>query len=335
MTLKKREKIFAAAVASLLVVAALYWLWPSTEDLLGDARDKIASLDSARTDQTQSAAAPDLNELLQKLQQKKDDAQKRAATLKRDLDRLPDLRSRALPANPDIAKREYQNWLGKLASDNLKNHKLEAREPQPLKYTDPGDKKNRVIYEKLHFTITCQATLDELTRFLFDFYSAGHLHKICSIKITPLLNKPSQLDLSIAVEALSLPDSKQTDKLSAEKGNRLKLASADAYNKTIVKREPFLAYSPAKPTGGPAGPPPPAKIDPLQYTFLTAILEADGVPEAWLYERPADKVYKVHEGEEFTIGKVKGKVSRIGANDIDVEIDGQSRTIGYGNSLKM
>jgi hypothetical protein len=336
MTLKKREKIFAAIVGGLLVVAAVYWLWPSTEDLLGDVRDKIAALDSVRADQAKSAAVPDLDELLRNLQQKKDDAQKQAAILKRDLDRLPDLRSRALPASPDIAKREYQNWLGKLASNDLKNHKLEAREPQPLKYTDVSDKKSHVIYEKLHFTITSQSTIDELTRFLFDFYSAGHLHKICSVKITPLVNKPSQLELTIQVEALSLPDSKQTDKLSSEKGNRLKLASVDAYKDKIVKREPFLAYAPPRRRDDDKGPPQqPTKIDPLQYTFLTAILEADGVPEAWLYERPADKVYKVHEGEEFNIGKVKGKVNRIGSNDIDVEIDGKSRTVGYGSSLKM
>ncbi len=333
MTLKKREKILAAAVAALLAVSALYWIWPSGGDSLASLRAKIASLDSRNINQKDNAGPLNLDDLLENLNNKKIEYQKQAVLLKKDLDRLPAFHSRALPANPDAAKREYQNWLLKLSDDKFKNVSLDAEEPQTDYET--LDKNSRVIYVKLRFTVNCQGTLDELTRFLFDFYSAGHLHKICSIKISPVLNKPAQLTLRIVVEALSLPDSKQTDKLSAEKSNRLKLPTADAYIAKIAKRDPFVPYAPARPNGERKEPAPPAKIDPLQFTFLTAILEADGVPEAWLYERPADKVYKVHEGEEFTIGKVKGKVNRIGPNDIDVEIDGQTRTIGYGNSLKM
>ena len=72
---------------------------------------------------------------------------------------------------------------------------------------------------------------------------------------------------------------------------------------------------------------------PIQLSH--GIIEADGVPEALLYERTTDETLKVHEGEEFTIGKVKGKVNRIGYNDIDIEIDGKTHTVSLGNSLKM
>jgi hypothetical protein len=313
MTLKKREKIFALIVAALSVVFALYLVWPSSEDSLDVLRNKRADLEK-----------------------KKDDNLKQAILLKKDTDRLPALLRRSLPSNTETAKREYQNWLLKLADNKLQNVNLVATDPQPLAHVDDSDpsKPSRIIY-KFHFTITCQGTLDELTRFLFDFYSAGHLQKICSINITP--QKNPQLDLVIVVEALSLPGSKQTDQLSAEKGTRLKLASADAYNKVIVKRNPFVAYTPPKPNQprGDGPPPPPAKIDPLQFSFLTGIIEADGVPEALLYERTTDETLKVHEGEEFTIGKVKGKVNRIGYNDIEIEIDGKTHTVSLGNSLKM
>jgi hypothetical protein len=210
-----------------------------------------------------------------------------------------------------------------------------AGEPQEDSYTDTDSAKtHRTIYWKFHFTINCQGTLEQLTQFLFDFYSAGHLQKITSIIITPLKNP--QLDLKIAVDALSLPGSKQTDQLSTEKSNRLKLASADLYNKVIVKRSPFVAYAPPKPKSpGGEGPTPPAKINPLEFSFLTGIIEADGVPEALLYERTTDETLKVHEGEEFTIGKVKGKVNRIGLNDIEIEIDGKTHTVSLGNNLKM
>ena len=313
MTLKKREKIFAVIIAALSSVFAVYWVWPSGEDSLDALRQKRADLEK-----------------------KKDDNQKQAILLKKDTDRLPALLRRALPSNPDTAKREYQNWLRKLADDKLKNVNLVATDPQLLTYVDTDEAKTRrTIYTKFHFTINCQATLDELNRFSFDFYSAGHLHKICSINITPLKN-PTQLDLAIVVEALSLPGAKQTDQLSTEKGNRLKLASADAYNKVIVKRDPFVAYTPPKPNQPRGeGPAPPAKINPLEFSFLTGIIEADGVPEALIHQRTTDETLKVHEGEEFTIGKVKGKVNRIGYNDIDIEIDGKTHTVSLGNSLKM
>ena len=41
------------------------------------------------------------------------------------------------------------------------------------------------IYSVLSFTIHGQGTLDELTRFLFEFYNAGYLHQIHYIDIKP------------------------------------------------------------------------------------------------------------------------------------------------------
>jgi hypothetical protein len=313
MTLNKREKILAIAIAVLAVVVALYMVWPSGEDSLDILRNKRAALEK-----------------------EKDDNQKKAILLKKDTDRLPALQSRALPSNPEAAKREYQNWLRNLAKDRFTTvTSLSSGEPQEISYIDTDSAKSRrTIYLRFHFTLNCQGTLEQLTRFLFDFYSRGHLQKICSITITPLKNP--QLDLKIAVDALSLPGSKQTDQLSTVKSDRLKLASADKYKDVIVKRNPFVAYSPKPPERrGDGPPPPPAKIDPLQFSFLTGIIEADGVPEALLYERTTDETLKVHEGEEFTIGKVKGKVNRIGYNDIEIEIDGKTHTVSLGSSLKM
>jgi len=312
MTLNKREKILAIAIAVLAVVFALYMVWPSGGDSMDILRNKRDALEK-----------------------EKDDNQKKAILLKKNTDRLPALLRRSLPSNTEAAKREYQNWLRNLAKDRFTTvtSLSSGEQPQENSYTDT-DKIHRTIYWKFHFTLDCQGTLEQLTRFLFDFYSEGHLQKICSINIKPLKNP--QLDLKIVVDALSLPNSKQSDQLSKEKSNRLKLASADLYNKVIAKRDPFVAYTPPRPTERRGdGPPPPAKIDPWQFSFLTGIIEADGVAEALLYERTTDETLKVHEGEEFTIGKVKGKVNRIGLNDIDIEIDGKTHTVSLGNSLKM
>ena len=103
MTLKKREKILAIAIAVLAVVFALYLVWPSGGDSIDILRNKRDALEK-----------------------EKDDNLKKAILLKKDTDRLPALLRRALPSNPEAAKREYQNWLRKQADDTLKNVNLVA-----------------------------------------------------------------------------------------------------------------------------------------------------------------------------------------------------------------
>jgi hypothetical protein len=301
MTLNKREKIFAVIVG-VLALAALYWLWPSNQKSLAELRK-------------------DYDDISEKVKLKEDQVQ----NLQKAKDRLAAWQRIALPSDLKEAARQYNGgWLSELAHAYFKNVNIHPVDPQS----------HRNIYTAFGFTVNCQGTLGELTQFLFKFYAAGHLHKIRSITITP--KNTTDLDLIIAVEALSLPGSKQTDKLSAEKSNRLKLASLDDYKKKIVDRNLFAAYTQSKnPPREKDMPSPPSKVDPLQFSYLTAIIEADGVPEAWLFERTTGETLKVHEGEDFTIGKVKAKVNRIGYNDIEIEIDGKTHTVGYGNNLKM
>ena len=300
MTLQKREKIIAGFVG-LLTLAALYYLWPSNDVSLADMRKNRDTLNKkVETKEAQLLMA-------------------REARV-----RLTDLQRRALPADPKEASRQYNGWLSKLAHLNFKNVNITPTEPQP----------HGKVYVAFSFTITCQGNLEQLTRFLYEFYSAGHLQKIRSMNITPQKN-PADLELTISVEALSLPGSKQTDKLSTEPAKRLKHASVEAYKKTIVDRNLFAAYKSKDKNGDRDKPKAPAQVNPLQFSYLTAIIESDGIPEAWLFERTTGETLKLHQGDEFTIGKVKGKVNRIGYNDIDVEINGQVHTVSYGNNLKM
>jgi Tfp pilus assembly protein PilO len=302
MVLQKREKILAIIIVSLLTLLAIYWLWPSSGGSLADLRRQCDELEKKVANQ--------------KLQVQQS---KTAAA------RLEQWRRRSLPAESATARSLYQSWLHQLASGlKFKNLNITPSDAQSV----------RKIYAAFRYTITCQGSLEQLTKFLHGFYSAGHLHKITNLIITPTKDS-SDLKFDITVEALSLPDSKQTDKLSDETSKRLKLASLEDYSKLIVGRNLFAAYVPKPPANvvknnAPREP----KIDPLQFSFLTAIIEADGVPEAWVWERTTNETHKLHVGEEFNIGKVRGKVNRIGYNDIEIEIDGQSHTVNYGSNLR-
>lgn len=301
MNFNKREKIIAVMTGSLLAVLAIYWFWPSQEVSLAELRVKHDLLERGAIS-------------------KKNQADKAIKIL----DRLQAWQRRALPSEPAIAKSLYQNWLLKLVDRvNFQNVTISSPDPQSL----------RNIYTLYFFNVQCQGTLENLTQFLHEFYLAGHLHKIRTLSITPVKNS-SDIQLNISVEALSLPGSAQKDKLSAEPGKSLKLASLENYKKTIVSRNLFTAYT-KQTNDSSKDSKTAANIDPLQFSYLTAIIEADGVAEAWLFERSTGETLKVHEGEEFNIAKVRGKVIRIGYNEIEIEIDGQSHTVGYGNNLKM
>lgn len=303
MTLKKREKIMAISAVALLTVMVLYWFWPSGDKSLAELRDQRDQLTA-----------------------KVEKAKILAAQAKKSAERLAAWQRRALPADPETARSLYHTWLRELV-DRVDFHKqnLTAVEGQSPKG----------VYTSFTFNIQCQGTLDKLTRFLYEFYSAGHLHKIRSLTIKPVENS-TLLDFTIVIQAMSLPKSTQKDKLTAEPSKPLKLSSLEDYKKVIVGRNLFAAYSP-KPSNNSAKKEPKSepKLDPLQFSYLTAIIEADGVPEAWVFERTTGKTFRLHEGENFTIGKVSGKLIHIGYNEIEIEIDGKSHTVGYGNSLKM
>lgn len=67
--------------------------------------------------------------------------------------------------------------------------------------------------------------------------------------------------------------------------------------------------------------PPPPKEEPklafdhAKHTVLTAVLDVGGEGEVWLFVRPTATLHKLHLGESFEIGSMKGKVEEIGPNE--------------------
>jgi hypothetical protein len=299
MNLKKREKILAIAFGSLLILTALYWLWPSGASLgeLRAQRDELA--------------------------RKVDDNKTQALRAKKAVEQLNQWQHRALPADAETARSLYQNWLRELVDRaELRNFNISPQE----------NTIRRDAYTLFSFTIKCQATLAELTKFLYEFYSVGILHKIRTITVTPI-NNSSLLNLNIAIEALSLPGATEKDKLNTESAKRLKLASLDAYKKVIVGRNLFAPYTPKSATDRNRHSP--RNSDPARSTYLTGIVQSNGTPEAWFYVQSTGETIYLHEGDDFLVGSVQGKVMRIDRLEIEVQINGQNRTLRYGDSLAM
>jgi len=223
--------------------------------------------------------------------------------------RLAEWEARALPSNTEVARSLYQNWLVQLVA------RAELDQPN----VDSGEAvKKQGIYERLSFTIRGRGSLEQLIYFLYEFYRADHLHQVVRLGITPIANSP-RLDLSLGIEALVLPGADRKERLAGGRSTRLAHPTLAEY-RLIVDRNVF--------GNGGASP-----FDAADYTFLTAIVDSDGQPEAWLTVRTTAQVMKLHVGESFEVGQFRGTVVDIAELDVVLDSDDERWLLTLGENL--
>jgi len=232
---------------------------------------------------------------------------KALAQARKDSKELAAWEEQSLPSDPQLARSLYRAWLLQLVGKiGLANRNVEAGEPVNF----------RGLYQSITFTVQGRGTLEQLTRFLYVFYRAGHLHQIHSLAITPLASA-GQLDLSLVIEALVLPLEEEKNQLTQGTSDRLAYSKPDAY--AVIPRRNLFGST--------------GISDPADHAFLTAIQHVDGRPEAWFTLRTEDKVVKLKPGESFQVGLFAGKVIDIAGDDVVLESDGQRWLVSLGESL--
>lgn len=326
--LKKREKLLAIVTVVVLATAAIYWLLS-----VGGGTTNLSVAELRRQCE---AKRTELEKKQKLLRGQKADAEKLAAWEKI-----------ALPSRPEAARSGYQRWLrDATAQAKFRTTDIFSSEGQPRKG----------IYTIYPFRVEGRATLDQLVRFLYEFYTAPHLHQVRRLSLTPL-DGGKEFDLAITIEAVSLPTADREDRLASGKAQRLTVAGLDDYVRTIVRRRMegdrfvdaaglFTPYSPPpppvvarrdpppRPEPPKPEPPKPPPFDHAKYTFVTAIVQVDGRSQVWIDARTIGKQFKLHEGDSFVVGQSKGVVRRIGRYDVEIELDGMRRLLTAGASLK-
>jgi hypothetical protein len=216
-------------------------------------------------------------------------------------------RSQSLPSDPEVARWLYRGWLLELV-DHVGLSQPSVVSDEPVS--------RQGLYRALSFAVRGRGTLEQLTKFLFEFYRADHLHQIRSLGITPVV-RTGQLELSISIEALALPGADRKDQLSSNTSDRL-VSDHLADYQVIVHRNLF----------GAGGSP-----DMVDQTYLTSVTYVNGHAEAWFDLRTDGKIVKVRKGDKLEVGPFRGTVAEIEDGDVILESDRQRWLLTIGESL--
>jgi hypothetical protein len=241
------------------------------------------------------------------LKKKISDTKSKIRKVNKKLDQRDALRARALPSNTELASSLYQSWLINLVTSlGVTNPKVSSNSPIP---------ENDMT--RLQFTLSGKANLKQFTNLLFEFYRAGHLHKIRQVVLTPT-GGSEQMDLNLTVEAVSLKNSDNETSLTSLPSDRLVSQKFEDYL-GIPQRNLF-----GKGILSPA----------VRSTRLTAITsDRFGKQEAWFSIPQKDKVLYLEEGESTTIDSLELKVIALKQDSVLLDIDGTPGTLEVGKTL--
>ncbi len=313
--------------------------------------------------------------------------------------KLDEYEARSLPPQPAIARSLYQHWLlTKVQEAGLRDQVVSPTGQRPL-----AD-----VYVQQTFTINGKGRFEQIVQLLHEIYRVDLLHRVSRISLKPIKDT-KDLDLSLTVDAVSVSTAPEAKELHKNVSSRLKLASKEKYQESIVGRNIFappnqppklaslgrqrgttnrsleiaakatdpnpldlvkyeltksaskdarldsagkFTWTPKKageyefeiaarddafpprvsreklivtvtdpPPPTPREDPPPPKLgfDNAKHTVLTGVIEVGGAGEVWLLIRPTAQMLKLHEGDTFEIGSIKGTVREIGFNEFVYE----------------
>jgi hypothetical protein len=297
MAMQPRERMLALGLGLTVGLIVLYWGFNQYQSIFRTREGRIRSLSKeVDTKSTQ------------------------VALITKAMNQRRELQERSLPSNEINARSEYGNWLLNLVSGKL---------TEPVVTYQTVRRGKAEGYIPIGFEVKGKGTMEQITRVLYDFYAASHLHQIFSVDLQPE-PKGNNFNLTMRVEGIILPETDRKDKLSEEPNRTLAFGSASDYQKAITGRNLFAEYTPpaVRPTGTP--------LDLANLAYLTNVGHGvDQRPFAWIYERSANKNNYLFEGDSFQIAGISGKVKRIdiGAKTVELEIDGKTVTLGQEKSL--
>jgi hypothetical protein len=246
-------------------------------------------------------------------------------------DRLDHFIARSLPSKDDFAKSLYQNYLMDLAGETgIRESRIDPGSVAVVKT------QNKTHYNKYTFTLHGKGSLDKIAEFLRQFYKADYLHLVRKVSPRPVKNS-QDMDVSITIEALSLPQARANRTLPKIDEQQLAITDNDKIMlKRITDRSLFSAFVPARQEPEPRSREelrPPNHFDQSPYCYVIAVVEVNGKPQVWIDLRTEGKKFRLYEGEMFQLGNVRCFVRKIEFDRVQFEAAGGFYTIKTGKSF--
>lgn len=235
----------------------------------------------------------------------------------RAADQLLALEQYSLPYDQELARARYQDWLLALvAKVGLRQPTVDAGMPAAVSIKDRDTRKPKEIFKRYSFSLRGQGTLEQVTRLLYEFHQAGHLHKVRSLALNPVAGG-KQLDVTMAIEALGLSRCEREGELSTATAQRLAYNDPEAYQ-TIVRRNLFSQEG----------------ADVLRNVMLTAVtFNSTGTPGAWLSTGSETQTQVVHRGELLEIPSHEVRVIDIQSQLVLLEVNGEVVRLALGKTI--
>ncbi|MEO2033750.1 MAG: hypothetical protein ABGZ35_16865 [Planctomycetaceae bacterium] len=238
-----------------------------------------------------------------------EDFEKRTKTFKRTKELPPRIKAwkkQALPANTETARSLYRNWLLEtIRTAKLRNARV-----------DSGSPSSRSGFKVMPVNAQARGTLREITDALFAFENAALLHKITSIRLTPI-GEGGQFDLAMNIEAVMLSGVKR-EELKPGVANRL--VSTDRRSYDIIARDNIFGVDVDH-------------RDPMKMTRLTGVTWRNGTPQVWITEQIGDRVHKLASGAMFDTTALSGRIAKVGEDWVIIESGEQQLKLRMGQSF--
>ena len=265
-------------------------------------------------------AEPVANFDIQKKQITKRLREAKAATTKaqRAAAQLDALEKASLPWDPEVARERYQDWLLQVAKDaKLENTSIDASDPASVTVSAGRGKRPTEIYKRFSFSLRGRGDFDRVTRFLYDFYRAGHLHKIRSMSLNPV-NQGQEIDVSLSIEALALPNADREAELTTVVSERL--AQTDVNNYQLIAQRNFFG------TGS-------TETAWKQVVLSAVTSNAQGFGEAWFTVGTDSQTRIIPLGQSFPLPALEVRVVGLEETTATISIDGRLYKLSIGQNL--
>ena len=297
--MNQREKILAVVVG--LLVAA----WAASS-WYGDYQDTLA----ARRAAVQEAKSR-LAEVSDAL------AQGRKA-----VQQLEAWQERSLPNNRERALSLYKAWLLAKAKDAG----LAVDDIKPSARTTAS-----TAYATVGYQLEAAGPLSAVAAMLYEFYRSPQLHQITRLQLSRPVGE-SQIRAALEVEALSLPGAVAANSLPDGDSNRLKLASLEAYQKSLGERDLVSAYTTPKATAE-GNATPDAKPAASESARFSATVPGGKGLQAWINFPGTGETLHLSAGDPLKVGDLEGKIISIEPRSLILQTGQKKFRVALGQSL--